>query len=105
MNNRCKSIKISYVKSPKMVDNVVLNEYYNQKVNIVLTKEQLEAYNLHVREFEKEKLNGVNSHSTLKEGENAFDSSALLLVYCYFWTTNDERFKTNRNTIVQVNLV
>ena len=104
MNNRCKSIKVSYVKSPKMVDNVVLNEYYNQKVNIVLTKEQLDVYNLHVSEFEKEKLNGVNSHSTLEEGENAFDSSALLQVYCYFWTTNDERFKTNRNTIVQVSV-
>lgn len=104
MNNRCKSIKVSYVKSPKMVDNVVLNEYYNQKVMIDLTKEQLDAYNLHVREYEKEKLNGVNTHSTLKEGENAFDSSALLQVYCYFWTTNDERFKTNRNTIVQVSV-
>lgn len=71
MNNRCKSIKVSYVKSPKMADNVVLNEYYNQKVIIDLTKEQLDAYNNHVREYEKENLNGVNTHSTLKEGENA----------------------------------
>lgn len=105
LNNRCKSIKVSYVKSPNMVDNVVLNEYYNQKVIIDLTKEQLDTYNKHVRGYEKENFNGVNTHSTLKEGENAFDSSALLQVYCYFWTTNDERFKTNRNTIVQVNLV
>lgn len=105
LNNRCKSIKVSYVKSPKMVDNVVLNEYYNQKVIIDLTKEQLDAYNNHVREYEKENLNGVNTHSTLKEGENAFDFNALLLVYCYFWTTTDERFKPYRNTIVQVNLV
>lgn len=104
-NNRCKSIKISYIKSPKTVDNVVLNEYYNQKVRIDLTKEQLDAYNNHVREYEKENFNGFNTHSTLKEGENAFDSSALLLVYCYFWTSTNERFKTNRNTIVQVNLV
>lgn len=104
LNRRCESIKVSYIKSPKQIDNVVLNEYYNQKVIIDLTKEQLDAYNNHVREYEKENLNGVNTHSTLKEGENAFDSSSLLLVYCYFWTTNDERFKTNRNTIVQVSV-
>lgn len=76
LNNRCKSIKVSYVKSPKMADNVVLNEYYNQKVIIDLTKEQLEAYNKHIKKFEKEKLNGINTHSTLKEGENALDSNA-----------------------------
>lgn len=105
MENRCKSINVSYIKTPKIIDNVVFNEYYKQKVRIELTKEQLEAYNKHVREYEKENLNGVNTHSTLKEGENAFDSSSLLLVYCYFWTTNDERFKLYRNTIVQVHLV
>lgn len=104
-NNRCKSIKVSYIKSPKTVDNVVLNEYYNQKVNIDLTKEQLETFNNHIRRFEKEKLNGVDTHSTLKEGENALDSNALLQVYCYFWLTTDERFKANRNTIVQVNVI
>lgn len=105
LNNRCKSIKVSYIKSPKQIDNVVLNEYYNQKVNIDLTKEQLETFNNHIRRFEKEKLNGVDTHSTLKEGENALDSNALLQVYCYFWLTTDERFKANRNTIVQVNVV
>ena len=36
-----------------MVDNVVLNEYYNQKVRIDLTKEQLDAYNNHIKKFEK----------------------------------------------------
>lgn len=105
LNNRCKSIKVSYVKSPKMADNVVLNEYYNQKVIIDLTKEQLEAYNKHIKKFEKEKLNGINTHSTLKEGENALDSNASLQFYAYFWIATDERFKLHRNTIVQVNVI
>lgn len=105
LNNRCKSIKVSYIKSPKQIDNVVLNEYYNQKVRIDLTKEQLDAYNNHIKKVEKEKLNGINTHSTLKEGENALDSNASLQFYAYFWLTIDERFKLHRNTIVQVNVI
>lgn len=105
INNRCKSIKVSYIKSPKQIDNVVLNEYYNQKINIHLTKEQLEAYNNHIKKFEKEKLNGVDTHSILKEGENTLDSNASLQFYAYFWLTIDERFKLHRNTIVQVNVI
>ena len=105
LNNRCKSIKVSYIKSPKQIDNVVLNEYYNQKVRIDLTKEQLDAYNKHIKKFEKEKLNGVNTHSTLKEGENALDSNASLQFYAYFWIATDERFKLHRNTIFQVNVI
>ena len=104
LNNRCKSIKVSYDKSPKIVDNVVLNDYYNQKVRIDLTKEQLDAYNLHVRKFEKEKLNGLDTHSTLKEGDNPLESNAFLQFYAYFWITTDERLKLHRNTIVQVSV-
>ena len=88
-----------------MVDNVVLNEYYNQKINIHLTKEQLEDYNKHIKKFEKQKLNGVNTHSTLKEGENTLNSNASLQFYAYFWLTIDERFKLHRNTIFQVNVI
>lgn len=88
-----------------MADNVVLNEYYNQKVRIDLTKEQLDAYNNHIKKFEKEKLNGVDTHSILKEGENTLNSNASLQFYAYFWLTIDERFKLHRNTIVQVNVI
>ena len=105
LNNRCKSIKASYIKSPKQIDNVVLNEYYNQKVRIDLTKEQLDAYNNHIKKFEKEKLNGVDTHSILKEGENTLNSNASLQFYAYFWLTIDERFKLHRNTNVQVNVI
>ena len=105
LNNPCNSIKVSYIKSPKQIDNVVLNEYYNQKVRIDLTKEQLDAYNNHIKKFEKEKLNGVDTHSILKEGENTLNSNASLQFYAYFWLTIDERFKLHRNTNVQVNVI
>ncbi len=81
------------------------NEDYKQKVNIDLTKEQLDAYNLHVREFEKEKLNGLDTHSILKEGVNNLDSNGLLQILFYFDVKTDERFKIYKNTIVQVHLV
>lgn len=80
------------------------NEDYKQKVNIDLTKEQLDAYNLHVREFEKEKLNGLDTHSTLKEGVNNLDSNGLLQILFYFDVETDEQFKVYRNTIVQVSV-
>lgn len=99
--NRCKSTKVSYIQAPENIDNVD----YKQEVYIDLTKEQLEAYNLHVREFEKEKLNGLDTHSLLKEGVNNLDSNGLLQVLFYFDVKTDERFKIYRNTIVQVNLV
>lgn len=103
--NRCKSTKVSYIKSPDRIINVVLNEDYKQKVNIDLTKEQLDAYNNHVKEFEKEKLNGLDTQSTLKEGINTLDSNGLIQVLFYFDVKTDEQFKIYINTIVQVNLV
>lgn len=99
--NRCKSTKVSYIQSPDTNDN----GDFKQEVNIDLTKEQLDAYNLHVREFEKEKLNGLDTHSLLKEGVNNLDSNGLLQILFYFDVKTDERFKIYRNTIVQVNLV
>ena len=101
LNNRCKSTKVSYIQSPDMNDN----GDFKQEVIIDLTKEQLDAYNLHVREFEKEKLNGLDTHSILKEGENALDSNGLLQVLFYFHVDTDEGFKIYKSTIVQVNLV
>ena len=98
--NRCKSTKVSYIQSPDMNDNGDVK----QKVNIDLTKEQLDAYNLHVREFEKEKLNGLDTHSTLKEGVNNLDSNGLLQILFYFDVETDEQFKVYRNTIVQVSV-
>ena len=100
MINRCKSTKVSYIQSPDMNDN----EDYKQKVNIDLTKEQLDAYNLHVREFEKEKLNGLDTHSLLKEGVNNLDSNGLLQVLFYFNVDTDEQFKIYKSTMVQVNV-
>lgn len=98
--NRCKSTKVSYIKSPENIDN----GDYKQEVNIDLTKEQLDAYNLHVREFEKEKLNGLDTHSILKEGVNNLDSNGLLQILFYFNVETDEQFKVYRNTIVQVSV-
>jgi hypothetical protein len=91
---------VSYIQSPDMNDNGDVK----QKVNIDLTKEQLDAYNLHVREFEKEKLNGLDTHSLLKEGVNTLDSNGLLQILFYFDVKTDERFKIYRNTIVQVSV-
>ncbi len=98
--NRCKSTKVSYIQSPENIDN----GDYKQEVNIDLTKEQLDAYNLHVREFEKEKLNGLDTHSILKEGVNMLDSNGLLQVLFYFDVETDEQFKVYNNTIVQVSI-
>ena len=103
--NRCKSTKVSYIQSPENIDNVELNGDYKQGVYINLTKKQLEAYNLHVREFEKEKLNGLDTHSILKEGVNNLDSNGLLQILFYFNVETDEQFKVYRNTIVQVNVI
>ena len=100
MINRCKSTKVSYIQSPENIDN----GDFKQEVNIDLTKEQLGAYNLHVREFEKEKLNGLDTHSLLKEGVNNLDSNGLLQILFYFDVKTDERFKIYRNTIVQVSV-
>ena len=96
INNLCESIKVSYSKTP--------DEYYKQKITVLLTKEQLDAYNLHVREFEKEKLNGLDTHSILKEGVNNLDSNGLLQILFYFDVETDEQFKVYRNTIVQVSV-
>ena len=96
---------MSYIQSPENIDNVELNGDYKQEVYINLTKEQLEAYNLHVREFEKEKLNGLDTHSILNEGVNNLDSNGLLQILFYFNVETVEQFKVYRNTIVQVNVV
>ena len=101
MINRCKSTKVSYIQSPDMNDN----EDYKQKVNIDLTKEQLDTYNNLIRRFEVEKMHGVNSHSTLTEGENALDTNALLRVLSYFSVNTDEQFKPYNRTLVEVNVV
>jgi len=96
INNLCESIKVSYSKTP--------DEYYKQKITVLLTKEQLDAYNNLIRRFEVEKMHGVNSHSTLTEGENALDTNALLRVLSYFSVNTDEQFKPYKRTLVQVSV-
>lgn len=96
LNNRCKSVKVSYSKTP--------DEYYKQKLTVLLTKEQLDAYNKIIRSFEVEKMHGVNTHSTLTEGDNALDTNALLRVLSYFSVNTDEQFKPYKRTLVEVSV-
>lgn len=83
-------------------DNVLDNGYYDQKVTMIITKEQLNDYNQYIKAWEKENIDGIDTMSTLKEGVNYFKEKSNSLFDSYFWRQMNNRFKTNRNTVVQV---
>ena len=103
LNRRCESIKVSYIKTPKLCkDNVLLDGYYDQKVSIVLTKEQMNDYNQYIKTWKKENIDGIDTMSTLKEGDNFFERDANIHFDCYFWRQMNNRFIVDRSTVIQV---